>query len=76
MGNEMHTMQKGYAMYILLEPGIEIKLGDEAYINGRWVPLTPSNIVKWEIDYNFPIRRKINNADDLLSVYNNKEGKT
>jgi hypothetical protein len=55
-------------MFILLEPGMEIKIGDTAYANEKWYPVDPFTTGKYCTDMHLPIRRKISTIEDLFDA--------
>jgi hypothetical protein len=52
---------------------MEIKERDEAYVCDGWESVTHYLIGELYRKYYIPMRRKIDNIDELFSTYNNKE---
>jgi len=57
-------------VFILLEPGMEIKYGDLAYMNDDWETIDPNNTGSIYSNIHFPIKRQIESVNDLFASYN------
>ena len=57
-------------MYILLEPGMRINQGDEAYHEDEWEIIDGFVAGKSYTEDHFPMRRKIESLEELFASYN------
>jgi hypothetical protein len=57
-------------MFILLEAGMTVILGDFAYINGTWATVNPDMAGCILTSKHIPIKRKIKTVDYLFASYN------